>query len=101
MEKEICHCTGDYEYSAKHGVVYNWNTLKKILYRILAVFVASGLGVIGAGSLVGIEVLHSILLAGFLGVASVVESLARAYLTDGKLTRSEIDKAFGSVNKPL
>lgn len=101
MEKEICNCTGDYECSAKHGVIYNWNTIKKILYRILAVFIASGLGVIGAGAVVGIDTLSAVILAGFLGVASVIESLARAYLTDGRLTRSEIDKAFGNVNQPL
>ena len=70
-----------------------------ILTRIIAVFAASGLSVIGAGSLVGIEVWQAALLAGGLGVATVVESLARAYLDDGKLTKEEINDAFAKVDK--
>ena len=70
-----------------------------ILTRIIAVFAASGLSVIGAGSLVGIEVWQAALLAGGLGVATVVESLARAYLDDGKLTKEEINQAFAKVDK--
>jgi hypothetical protein len=39
------------------------------------------------------------MLAGLLGVASVVERLARAFLDDGKLTISEINEAFKTVDK--
>ena len=69
--------------------------LKMILARMLAVFIANGLAIIGAGSIIGIDTLSSILLAGSLGVAKVTEALARGYLNDGKLTIDEIDDAFG------
>ena len=73
--------------------------LKMILARMLAVFIANGLSIIGAGSIIGIDTLSSILLAGSLGVAKVTEALARGYLNDGKLTIDEIDDAFGSMGK--
>ena len=73
--------------------------MKQILLRIVAVFAASGLSVVGAGSLVGIETWKSIVLAGGLGVAKVVEGLARAYMDDGKLTLSEINEVFNGVDK--
>lgn len=67
--------------------------------RIVAVFAANGLSVVGAGSLAGIEVWKSIALAGGLGVATVIEGLARAYLDDGKLTKAEINDVFAKVDK--
>lgn len=70
-----------------------------ILMRIVAVFTASGLSVIGAGAIIGIDTLSAVLLAGTLGVATVVEKLARAYLDDGTLTLEEINQAFNSVDK--
>ena len=66
---------------------------------MLAVFIANGLAIIGAGSIIGIDTFSSILLAGSLGVAKVTESLARGYLNDGRLTIDEIDDAFGSMSK--
>lgn len=75
------------------------NNISNILMRIVAVFAASGLSVIGAGSLVGIEVWQAAVLAGGIGVATVVESLARAYLEDGKLSRDEVNEAFAKVDK--
>lgn len=75
------------------------NNIKNILSRIIAVFAASGLSVIGAGSLVGIEVWQAAVLAGGIGVATVVESLARAYLEDGKLSKDEVNEAFAKVDK--
>ena len=73
--------------------------LKMILARMLAVFIANGLAIIGAGSIIGIDTFSSILLAGSLGVAKVSESLARGYLNDGRLTIDEIDDALGSISK--
>ena len=73
--------------------------MTNVLLRIVAVFAASGLSVIGAGSLVGIELWQAVALAGGLGVATVVESLARAFLDDGNLTKEEIDEAFSKVDK--
>lgn len=72
---------------------------KMLITRVIAVFAASGLSVVGAGSLFGIEVWKSIALAGGLGVATVVEALSRAYLADGKLSTSEINDAFKLVDK--
>lgn len=72
---------------------------KNILARIVAVFAASGLGVIGAGAVVGISTIKAVILAGTLGVATVVEKLARGFLDDGKLSAEEINEAFGAVDK--
>lgn len=75
------------------------DTLKNVMMRILAVIAAESLGVIGAGSLVGIEVWQAAVLAGALGAARVVEALARFYLADGSLTPDEINAAFAKVDK--
>ena len=73
--------------------------INNIFMRIVAVFAASGLSVIGAGAVVGISTAKAVILAGTLGVATVVEKLARAFLDDGKLTAAEINDAFASVDK--
>jgi hypothetical protein len=73
--------------------------LSNIIARIIAVFAASGLSVIGAGAVVGISTAKAVVLAGTLGVATVVEKLARGFLDDGKLTVSEINAAFSAVDK--
>jgi len=73
--------------------------LTNILMRILAVFAASGLSVLGAGAVVGIDTIQAVCLAGLLGVATVIERLARAFLDDGKLSFTEINDAFRSVDK--
>lgn len=73
--------------------------LNNILMRMVAVFASSGLSVIGAGSLFGLDVITAAMMAGLLGVATVVESLARAFLDDGKLTSAEINEAFSKVDK--
>jgi hypothetical protein len=70
-----------------------------IIMRIVAVFAASGLSVIGAGAVVGISTMKAVILAGTLGVATVVEKLARGFLNDGKLDADEIQAAFTSVDK--
>jgi hypothetical protein len=74
-------------------------TLKQVMMRIFAVIAAESLGVIGAGSLVGIEVWQAATLAGALGAARVLEALARFYLADGSLTAEEINEAFAKVDK--
>lgn len=75
--------------------------IKMILARMTAVFVANGLAIIGAGSIIGIDTVSSVLLAGSLGVAKVTEALARGYLDDGKLTIEEINEAFGTMDKKV
>jgi hypothetical protein len=69
--------------------------IKQIFMRIVATFAATGLGVLGAGTIAGVSVWKSVFMAGIGGTATVVEKLARAYLDDGKLTAQEINEAFG------
>jgi hypothetical protein len=69
-----------------------------IAQRIVAVFLASGLSVIGAGAIIGIDTIKAVILAGTLGVVTVVEQLARSFLVDGKLSTAEINEAFADVD---
>ena len=66
---------------------------------MVAVFIANGLAVIGAGSLIGIDTVSAVLLAGSLGVIKVAEALARAYIDDGKITIDEINESFAIMDK--
>jgi hypothetical protein len=71
-----------------------------VMLRVLATFVASALGVIGAGTVAGsmsgiqIPIWFSAVMGGVMAVAKVVELLALAFLEDGKLTLNEINAAF-------
>lgn len=71
-----------------------------VMLRVLATFVASALGVIGAGTVAGsvsgvnIPIWFSAVMGGVMAVAKVVELLALAFLEDGKLTMNEINAAF-------
>jgi hypothetical protein len=78
---------------------HSQKALTNILMRILAVFAASGLSVLGAGAVVGIDTIQAVFLAGLLGVATVIERLARAFLDDGRLSLTEINDAFKTVDK--
>lgn len=73
-------------------------SLGNILLRIVAVFAASGLSVIGAGAVAGISVVKAVSVAGLTAVAAVVEKLARGFMNDGKLDLDEINAAFASVD---
>lgn len=73
--------------------------IKQVLLRILAAFAASGLGVVGAGSIAGIPLWKAMFMAGIGSVATVVERLARLYLDDGHLSKADIDAAFGVIQK--
>jgi len=68
--------------------------IQNILFRILATFSASALGVIGAGAIADVPLWKACFMAGIAGVAVVVEGLSRAFLDDGKLSISEIDDVF-------
>lgn len=72
---------------------------KNIILRIMATFAASGLGVIGAGTIAGVPVWKAVFMAGIAGVATVVEGLARAFLNDGRLDANEINSVFAKVDK--
>ena len=83
----------------KPAVTGGLDTIINIFWRILAVFAASGLTVLGAGAVVGVDLWDAVFMAGILGVATVIEKLARSFLEDGKLTLTEIDEAFAKVDK--
>lgn len=70
-----------------------------VFLRIVATFVASALGVIGAGSIMGVEIVTAAAMGGILAVFKVIELLSLAFLEDGKLTRAEIDAAFRQTVK--
>jgi len=65
---------------------------------MVAVVVASVMGTIGAGAIMGIELWKSASMAAILGVAIVLEGLARAYITDGKIDDDEINASFSKAN---
>ena len=74
-------------------------SLNNVLMRIVAVFAANALAVIGAGAIAGISVAKAMTVAGLSAVAVVVEKLARAFMDDGKLSLDEINAAFSTVDK--
>lgn len=84
---------------AKTKPLSTWAKIKQIFWRMIATFTANGLATVGAGSLIGIEILDAVLLAGTLGVVKVSEDLARAFLDDGKLTIDEINEVFGKLDR--
>lgn len=73
--------------------------IKNIALRILATFAASGLGVIGAGTIAGVPIWKAVFMAGIAGVATVIEGLSRAFLDDGKLSTTEINQVFNQIDK--
>lgn len=75
-----------------------WQKIRTVSGRVVAVFIATALGVIGTGAIIGVEVWQAALMAGIGGVATVAEGLSRAYLKDGKLTLDEIDEVFTNAN---
>lgn len=77
----------------------NIGLFKNICLRIMATFAASGLGVIGAGTIAGVPVWKAVFMAGIAGVATVIEGLSRAFLNDGKLDANEINSVFAKVDK--
>ena len=77
------------------------NLAKDILFRALAVFIASALGAIGAGSIFGIGAGVAAGIAGMMAVSVVLEKLAREFLDDGKLTQSEVNSAFDEAGASL
>jgi hypothetical protein len=68
-----------------------------ITYRVIATFIASALSVIGAGSIIGLDLWMSAALGGLLAVAKVIEKLALAFLEDGKIDRKEVNMIFSQV----
>lgn len=67
-----------------------------ICQRLVSLFVATALPAITGGALIGVSVVKSALMAGFLATAQVVQRLAAASV-DGTLTAAEIRDAFSSA----
>lgn len=65
-----------------------------IVKRMVATFVATAIGVVGSGAIVGVDVAKAALMAGVGAVAVVLERLSRAYLEDGELSMDEVNSAF-------
>ena len=61
--------------------------------RLFSLFVATALPAITGGAVIGVTVVKSALIAGFMAVAGVLQKLAAAS-TDGELTADEISEAF-------
>ena len=69
-----------------------------IILRIVAVFTAQALSVIGAGAVAGVSTVKAMMVAGITAVATVIEKLARGFMNDGKLDLQEINAAFSAVD---
>lgn len=72
------------------------NKSQEIIQRIVALFFASALGIITGSAIIApeLEVWKAAALAGFVAVIQVLEKIAKASV-DGRLTKEEIDDAFG------
>ncbi|NBW16158.1 MAG: hypothetical protein EBR82_50055 [Caulobacteraceae bacterium] len=70
--------------------------IKTIFKRTVALVILKVSAVLAAGSIGGVELWQSALIAAFVGVMEVAESLARAYVVDGVLDEQEINIAFAS-----
>ena len=66
----------------------------KIAKRMLALFLVTALATVGAGAAIGIDVWQAALLADIMGIANVLEDLARGYVYVGVLTEEEIVQTF-------
>ena len=67
-----------------------------IFKRTIALVILKVSAVLAAGSIGGVELWKSALIAAFVGIMEVAESLARAYVVDGVLDHDEINIAFAS-----
>jgi hypothetical protein len=72
------------------------NIAKMIFKRTIALVILKVSAVLAAGSIGGVELWQSALIAAFVGIMEVAESLARAYVVDGVLDEEEINVAFAS-----
>ena len=79
----------------------NLKVAKDVATRLVALFISSALGIITGSSVidafatnVSVPMWYKALQAGGAAVALVVYDLAKA-LNDGKLTKDEVDAAFG------
>lgn len=72
-----------------------------ILKRTLALTVLSFSGSFIGGSVIGLEVYQSALMASLASIMSVAQQLSQEFLDDGKLTKKEIDETFSQAAKKV
>lgn len=78
----------------------NMNVIKDVAVRLIALFISSALGIITGSSVIQaftettVPLWFQALQAGGAAVALVVYDLAKS-MSDGKLSKAEIDEAFG------
>jgi hypothetical protein len=72
------------------------NTLKTVTKRTIALIILRVSGTLAGGSIAGVELWQAAMLAAFIGVMDVAETLSRSYVVDGDLSEDEINRAFAS-----
>lgn len=72
------------------------NIVKTVTKRTIALIVLRVSGTLAGGSIAGVELWQAAMLAAFIGVMDVAESLSRAYVVDGDLSEDEINRSFAS-----
>jgi hypothetical protein len=72
------------------------NILKTVTKRTIALIILRVSGTLAGGSIAGVELWQAAMLAAFIGVMDVAESLSRSYVVDGDLSEDEINRAFAS-----
>jgi hypothetical protein len=72
------------------------NLFAVITKRTVALIVLRVSGTLAGGSIAGVELWQAAMLAAFIGVMDVAESLSRSYVVDGELSVEEINTAFAS-----
>lgn len=68
-----------------------------IVRRTFAVVILNITGAFVGGSVIGIEIWQSAVMAAVAGVMAVAQELSRSYLADGKLDVDEINRTFGKI----
>ena len=69
---------------------------KEVSKRTIALIILRVSGTLAGGSIAGVELWQAAMLAAFIGVMDVAESLSRSYVVDGDLTIDEINRSFAS-----
>lgn len=69
---------------------------KEVSKRTVALIILRVSGTLAGGSIAGVELWQAAMLAAFIGVMDVAESLSRSYVIDGDLTLEEINRSFAS-----
>ena len=76
-----------------------WHILLVVLKRTLALTILKVTGVIAAGSIAGVELWQSAIVAAWIGVVEVAEDLSDAYVQDGQIDETDINRAFNKARK--